>query len=68
MLTIDYDGRAVAYDFGELDAVVLAYATTTAGRRWSKLREWLAGEMKGMLPAGLGSIGTDSRSATPALK
>ena len=106
MLTIEYDGRAVAYDFGELDAVVLAYATTihkaqgseypivvlvlttkhyamlqrrpiytgitrgkrlvivigqkkalwiavkgkTAGRRWSKLREWLAGETKGAVP------------------
>jgi len=106
MLTIEYDGRAVAYDFGKLDSVVLAYATTihkaqgseypivvlvlttkhyamlerrpiytgitrgkrlvliigqkkalwiavkgkTAGRRWSKLREWLAGEMKGTLP------------------
>jgi len=27
-MTIDFDGRAVAYDFGELDRVVLAYATT----------------------------------------
>jgi len=105
-LTIEYDGRPVTYDFGELDAVVLAYATTihkaqgseypvvivvlttkhyamlarrpiytgiTRGkrlvviigqkkalwiavkgkadlRRWSKLGEWLAGEMKGNLP------------------
>lgn len=28
LLTIEYDGRHVVYDFGELDAVVLAYATT----------------------------------------
>ena len=105
-LTIEYDGRPVVYDFGELDAVVLAYATTihkaqgseypvvivvlttkhyamlarrpiytgiTRGkrlvvivgqkkalwiavkgkadlRRWSKLGEWLAGEIKGNLP------------------
>ena len=28
LLTIEYDGRPVVYDFGELDAVVLAYATT----------------------------------------
>jgi len=105
-LTIEYDGRPVVYDFGELDAVVLAYATTihkaqgseypvvivvlttkhyamlarrpiytgiTRGkrlvviigqkkalwiavkgkadlRRWTKLGEWLAGEMKGNLP------------------
>jgi exodeoxyribonuclease V alpha subunit len=27
-LTIDFDGRAVAYGFGELDQIVLAYATT----------------------------------------
>ena len=27
-LTIDFDGREVVHDFGELDAVVLAYATT----------------------------------------
>jgi UvrD-like helicase C-terminal domain/ATP-dependent RecD-like DNA helicase SH3 domain len=27
-LTIDFDGREVAYGFGELDQVVLAYATT----------------------------------------
>jgi exodeoxyribonuclease V alpha subunit len=27
-LLVDFDGRAVAYDFGELDALVLAYATT----------------------------------------
>ena len=27
-LTIEYDGRPVEYDFGELDAVVLSYATT----------------------------------------
>ena len=108
LLTIEYDGRNVAYDFGELDAVVLAYATTihkaqgseypivvivlttkhyamlerrpiytgitrgkrlvviigqkkalwiavkgrSGGRRWSKLREWLAGEMTGVLPPG----------------
>ncbi len=28
LLTIDFDGRRVAYDFGELDAIALAYATT----------------------------------------
>jgi len=106
LLTIEYDGRPVAYDFGELDAVALAYATTihkaqgseypvvvlvlttkhyamlerrpiytgitrgkrlvviigqkkalwiaikgkAATRRWTKLREWLALEMKGSLP------------------
>jgi exodeoxyribonuclease V alpha subunit len=27
-LTVDFDGRAVAYDAGELDRLVLAYATT----------------------------------------
>ena len=27
-LTIEFDGRPVAYDFGELDEVMLAYATT----------------------------------------
>ena len=27
-LLIDFDGRLVAYDAGELDQVVLAYATT----------------------------------------
>ena len=27
-LTVDFDGRAVSYLFGELDALVLAYATT----------------------------------------
>lgn len=27
-LTVDYAGRAVNYEFGELDALVLAYATT----------------------------------------
>jgi exodeoxyribonuclease V alpha subunit len=27
-IAIDFDGRAVSYDFGELDHVVLAYATT----------------------------------------
>ena len=27
-LTVDFDGRNVAYGFGELDEVVLAYATT----------------------------------------
>ena len=27
-LLVDFDGREVAYDFGELDALVLAYATT----------------------------------------
>jgi exodeoxyribonuclease V alpha subunit len=97
-LTVDFDGRIVTYDFGELDRLVLAYATTIhksqgseypavvvpvstqhypmlqrnllytavtrgrklvvlvgerkalaiavrgrqAGRRWSKLKEWLA--------------------------
>lgn len=97
-LTVDFDGRKVVYDFGELDSLALAYATTVhksqgseypvvvlvlstkhyamlerrnlytgltrgkrmvvvvgsrkaisiavkgkqAGRRWSKLREWLA--------------------------
>jgi exodeoxyribonuclease V alpha subunit len=25
---VDFEGREVAYDFGELDALVLAYATT----------------------------------------
>ncbi|MGB5735568.1 MAG: ATP-dependent RecD-like DNA helicase [Thiohalocapsa sp.] len=28
LLSIDFDGRRVAYDFGELDAIALAYATT----------------------------------------
>jgi exodeoxyribonuclease V alpha subunit len=28
MLTVDFDGRLVTYDFGELDRLVLAYATT----------------------------------------
>ena len=28
LLNIDFDGRRVAYDFGELDTVALAYATT----------------------------------------
>ena len=27
-LTVDFDGREVAYDFGDLDRLVLAYATT----------------------------------------
>ena len=27
-LVVDFDGRKVAYDFGELDELVLAYATT----------------------------------------
>ncbi len=27
-LTVEYDGRAVVYDFGELDELALAYATT----------------------------------------
>jgi exodeoxyribonuclease V alpha subunit len=27
-LTVDFEGRLVAYDFGELDRVALAYATT----------------------------------------
>jgi hypothetical protein len=27
-LLVDFDGREVSYDFGELDALVLAYATT----------------------------------------
>ena len=27
-LVVDFDGREVAYDFGELDELVLAYATT----------------------------------------
>jgi exodeoxyribonuclease V alpha subunit len=27
-LVVDFEGREVAYDFGELDALVLAYATT----------------------------------------
>jgi len=27
-LTVDFDGRAVLYDFGDLDRLVLAYATT----------------------------------------
>lgn len=27
-LTVDFDGRAVVYDFGELDSLALAYATT----------------------------------------
>ena len=28
LLSIDFDGRRVAYDFGELDEIALAYATT----------------------------------------
>ncbi len=111
-LTIEYDGRPVVYDFGELDAVVLAYATTihkaqgseypvvivvlttkhyamlarrpiytgiTRGKRlvviigqkkalwiavkgkadvgrWSKLGEWLAGEIKGNLPRSAAAV------------
>ena len=27
-LVVDFDGREVAYDFGELDELALAYATT----------------------------------------
>jgi exodeoxyribonuclease V alpha subunit len=27
-LLVDFEGREVAYDFGELDELVLAYATT----------------------------------------
>jgi exodeoxyribonuclease V alpha subunit len=57
-VTVGFDGREVTYGFGELDELVLAYATTIhksqgsalaiaikgarTRRRWSKLREWLA--------------------------
>jgi exodeoxyribonuclease V alpha subunit len=34
-LTVEFDGRAVVYGFGELDELVLAYATTIHKARWS---------------------------------
>src|SRR4051794_39942417 len=107
-LVVDFEGREVAYDFGELDALVLAYATTVhkaqgseypavviplttqhfpmlkrklvytgvtrgkrlvvivgqkralamavrggdAGRRWSRLREWLTATAPDPAPPG----------------
>ena len=32
-MTIAFDGRPVAYGFGELDQIVLAYATTIINRK-----------------------------------
>ena len=37
---VDFDGREVAYDFGELDALVLAYATTVHKARARSTRRW----------------------------
>ena len=39
-LLIDFDGREVAYDAGELDQVVLAYATTIHKSRGRSIRPW----------------------------
>ena len=35
-LVVDFDGREVAYGFGELDELVLAYATTIHKSRGSE--------------------------------
>jgi ATP-dependent exoDNAse (exonuclease V) alpha subunit len=37
-LLIDFDGRAVAYPFGELDEVTLTFATTIRNRRVPNIR------------------------------
>ena len=39
-LVVDFDGREVAYDFGELDELVLAYATTVHKARARSTRPW----------------------------
>jgi exodeoxyribonuclease V alpha subunit len=44
-LTASFDGRSVTYGFGELDALVPAYAA--GRRRWSTLREWLQSATSG---------------------
>jgi exodeoxyribonuclease V alpha subunit len=39
-LTVDFDGRNVAYGFGELDELVLAYATTIIRARARSIPLW----------------------------
>jgi len=39
-MVIEFDGRAVVYDFDELDRVVLAYATTIHKSQGSEYRRW----------------------------
>ena len=39
-LVVDFDGREVTYDFGELDELVLAYATTVHKARARSIRPW----------------------------
>ena len=39
-LVVDFDGRDVSYDFGELDELVLAYATTVHKARARSTRPW----------------------------
>ena len=36
-MVIEFDGRPVTYGFGELDEIVLAYATTGQGQDWEYL-------------------------------
>jgi hypothetical protein len=57
-LVVDFDGREVAYDFGELDALVLAYATTVhkaQGSEWHRqvkaFQIYLMQLLVGKLPA-----------------
>jgi exodeoxyribonuclease V alpha subunit len=39
-LTVDFDGRDVNYSFGELDELVLAYATTIHKSQARNTRPW----------------------------
>jgi len=39
-LGVDFDGRKITYGFGELDELVLAYATTIHKSQGSEYRPW----------------------------
>ena len=39
-LLVNFDGRAVSYGFGELDELVLAYATPSTRARARNTRLW----------------------------
>jgi exodeoxyribonuclease V alpha subunit len=59
-LTVDFDGREVTYGFGELDEVVLAYATTIHKSQGSEYPAVVIPLSTGCYAAGLPTRGFSS--------